>query len=126
MLSELGGVTTDETSAFGMPLGRGETWRGGGLGRYVDRNLFATTLELRIRLFELTIAGARVTLEPAPFVDLGRVFARISDNPLRIDDLHPAGGIGFRALVRPFVVGYVDVGFGALGAEVFSGINYPF
>jgi outer membrane protein assembly factor BamA len=125
-LSELGGEATDENSALGIPLGRGETWRGAGVGRYVDRNMFATMLELRIRVMEVAIAGARITLEPAPFVDLGRVFAHLGDNPVDVAELHPAGGIGFRALVPPFVVGYVDVGFGPRGAEFFSGINYPF
>ncbi len=125
-LGELGGQTTDESSAFGLPLGSGATWRGGGAGRFVDRNVLALNVELRIRLFEIAIAGARVTIEPAPFVDLGRVFGRLGENPLRVDDLHPAGGIGFRALVAPFVVGYVDVGYGPNGAEFFSGINYPF
>jgi hypothetical protein len=54
------------------------------------------------------------------------VFSRLGTNPFDIDDLYPAGGIGFRAVVRPFVVGYVDVGYAADGTEVFSGINYPF
>jgi hypothetical protein len=126
ILGELGGEATDESSAFGFPLGKGETWRGGGTGRFVDRNLILTAIELRIRLFEVSIANARVTVEPAPFVDLGRVFAHIGDNPLRVSELHPAGGIGFRALVAPFVVAYVDIGYGPNGAEFFSGINYPF
>ena len=80
----------------------------------------------RIRLFEVAIAGAQVTIEPAPFIDLGRVFGRIGDNPIRVDDLHPAGGVALRALVAPFVVGYVDVGYGPDGVEFFTGINYPF
>jgi hypothetical protein len=123
--SELGGEDADQ-NALGLPRGGSETWRGGGSARYVDRNLFATALELRIRLFEIAIAGAQVTIEPAPFLDLGRVFRHIGDNPLRVEDLHPAGGIGLRALVAPFVVGYVDVGYGPDGAEFFTGINYPF
>ena len=43
-----------------------------------------------------------------------------------VTDLHPVGGAGFRAIAEPFVVGYVDLGFGGEGAAVFSGINYPF
>jgi outer membrane receptor protein involved in Fe transport len=35
-------------------------------------------------------------------------------------------GLGVRALVRPSVVGYVDVGHGSEGFVAFSGINYPF
>jgi hypothetical protein len=40
--------------------------------------------------------------------------------------VHSVGGVGFRAIAEPFVVGYVDVGYGGEGAAVFSGINYPF
>ena len=36
------------------------------------------------------------------------------------------GGMGFRAIAEPFVVGYVDVGWGGEGPAVLSGINYPF
>jgi hypothetical protein len=31
-----------------------------------------------------------------------------------------------RALARPFVVGYLDIGKGSEGLVAFSGINYPF
>jgi hypothetical protein len=41
-------------------------------------------------------------------------------------NLHPVGGIAFRGIAEPFVVGFVDVGWGGEGAAVFSGINYPF
>ncbi|HEV2551943.1 MAG TPA: hypothetical protein VGU20_31840 [Stellaceae bacterium] len=36
------------------------------------------------------------------------------------------GGVGFRAIARPFIVGYLDIGYGAEGSAIFSGINYPF
>jgi len=36
------------------------------------------------------------------------------------------GGLAFRAIARPFVVGYVDIGFGSEGPAGFSGIYYPF
>ncbi len=48
----------------------------------------------------------------------------MSEDP--VTDLHPVGGVGFRAIAEPFVVGYVDIGWGGEGAAVFSGINYPF
>jgi hypothetical protein len=35
-------------------------------------------------------------------------------------------GVGFRGIARPFVVGYVDVGYGRDGPAVFTGLNYPF
>ncbi len=63
-------------------------------------------------------------LEVAPFIDAGEVFHSKSTVP--VDDLHFVGGIGFRGLVRPQVVGFVDVGFGSDGPAVFTGLDYPF
>jgi hypothetical protein len=65
-----------------------------------------------------------VDFEVAPFVDLGRVFARSSTFPLQ--QLHHVFGVGFRGIARPFVVGYVDIGYGSDGVAAFTGLNYPF
>jgi hypothetical protein len=35
-------------------------------------------------------------------------------------------GLGFRGIARPFIVGYVDFGYGSQGVAAFTGINYPF
>jgi hypothetical protein len=43
-----------------------------------------------------------------------------------VSDLHTVGGIGIRGIAAPFIVGYVDIGYGSEGAAIFSGINYPF
>jgi hypothetical protein len=40
--------------------------------------------------------------------------------------LHKVAGIGFRGVANPFVVGYVDLGYGSEGVAAFTGINYPF
>jgi hypothetical protein len=69
-------------------------------------------------------AISHVEVEIAPFVDLGDVFHNASDFP--IQQVHKVGGVGFRGIARPSVVGYVDVGYGDEGAAVFTGINYPF
>jgi hypothetical protein len=42
----------------------------------------------------------------SPFVDLGKVSHHSTDTPF--DNLHPAGGLGFRAIAEPFVVGFLD------------------
>jgi hypothetical protein len=105
-------------------LGREQPLRGFGAGRFVDRNVFSASLELRSKIFELNIFTTDVTFEMAPFVDTGRVFHEANEN--FIEGLHTVGGLGFRAFAAPFVVGYVDVGYGAQGVAVFSGINYPF
>jgi hypothetical protein len=65
-----------------------------------------------------------VIQELAPFLDVGRVFHQIDTNPLSA--LHPVGGLGFRGIAAPFVVGYVDMGYGSEGVAFFSGVNYPF
>lgn len=115
-MARLGG---EESILFGQ-----QTLRGYGAGRYVDNNLTDLNFEARTRVYERTIMGTHGILELAPFIDAGKVFAYANQNP--IDQLHPVGGMGFRAIAQPFVVGYVDVGWGAEGPAFFSGINYPF
>jgi hypothetical protein len=115
-LSRLGGDRSD--------LGGRQPLRGFGDSRFVDRNLFVTNLELRTRVFDLEIFGTRVTLELAPFLEGGRVFHQLHENPF--SSLHFVGGLGFRGIAEPFVVGYVDVGYGGEGVAIFSGIEYPF
>ncbi|HEY6516283.1 MAG TPA: hypothetical protein VIY50_09075 [Steroidobacteraceae bacterium] len=70
------------------------------------------------------IAATRLELQVAPFLDVGDVFSRADASP--VSALHKVVGVGFRGVAPPFVVGYVDVGYGSEGAAVFSGIGYPF
>jgi Omp85 superfamily domain len=97
--------------------------RGYGEGRFYDRNGFSGTAELRHTLFTFD-AISHIEIELAPFVDVGDVFHHASSFP--IQGVHKVAGVGFRAIARPSVVGYVDVGYGSEGAAVFTGINYPF
>lgn len=115
-LSHLGG---DRSS-----IGYQQPLRGFGGGRFVDNNLFAANVEVRVRAFALDLFTTRAEFEVAPFIDIGRVFHDLGANPF--SQLHPVGGIGFRGIAAPFVVGYVDVGYGSEGAAIFSGVNYPF
>jgi hypothetical protein len=105
-------------------IGGEQPLRGYGEGRYYDRDSFDSTLELRRRVLSFDASSTRVDLELAPFIDAGRVFARADTMPL--SQLHTVGGLGFRGVARPFVVGYVDMGYGSEGLAVFTGINYPF
>lgn len=100
------------------------TLRGYGNGRFTDRNSFVFNLELRQGIATLNAASSRIDVELTPFLDAGRVFHLTSTNPL--SQLHYVGGLGFRGVARPFVVGYVDIGVGSEGVAVFTGINYPF
>jgi hypothetical protein len=101
-----------------------QTLRGFGEGRFYDRDSFSSTVELRNKVWSFDAVATQVDLEVAPFIDLGRVFARTDTWPLT--QLHTVGGVGFRGIARPFVVGFVDVGYGSEGVAVFTGINYPF
>lgn len=104
--------------------GESEPLRTDGSDRYLDRNLSAGGVELRTRVANYDAFGTRVSLELAPFVDIGKVFDDPDASPL--SHLHRAVGLGMRGIASPHVVGYVDIGFGQRRAAVFSGINYPF
>ena len=101
-----------------------ETLRGYGAGRFIDNNIAVANIEMRTRVWDATILGTHGILELAPFFDTGHVWHSMSQIP--VQELHSVGGMGFRAIAEPFVVGYVDVGMGGEGPAVFSGINYPF
>jgi hypothetical protein len=115
-LSSIGGDTSD--------VGGEQPLRGFGAGRFYDRNEFSTSAEVRHTFWGFNAESTHVDLEIAPFVDLGQVFGRTSTFP--IQRLHTVGGVAFRGIARPSVVGYVDVGYGSEGAAVFTGLNYPF
>jgi Omp85 superfamily domain len=115
-LSSLGGGQSE--------IGGEQPLRGFGEGRFRDRDSFSSSVELRRKVFSIDAVTTNLDIEIAPFVDLGRVFARSSTSP--VGQLHQVYGIGFRGIARPFVVGYVDIGRGSEGAAVFTGLNYPF
>ena len=104
--------------------GECEPLRSEGVDRWVDRDLLAAGLELRKPMLGFNAFGTRVSLELTPFVDAGKVFSD-SDSSLG-GHLHRAIGLGVRGLASPYVVGYVDFGYGQGRGAVFSGINYPF
>jgi hypothetical protein len=105
-------------------IGERQPLRAFGEDRFIDRNSFAAGAEFRTRAAQFKVFATSLSLEVAPFIDLGKVFARTNENPLL--HLHKGYGVGIRGVASPFVVGYVDVGFGPEGPAVFTGINYPF
>jgi hypothetical protein len=105
-------------------LGGRRALRGYGGDRFTDFNRSLIAAELRTRVYERKLFGVNGELELAPFIEAGQVFRHIYDPP--VDDLHVVGGLGFRALVRPQIVAFVDIGYGAEGDSIFTGIDYPF
>jgi outer membrane protein assembly factor BamA len=105
-------------------VGGVKSLRGFGDDRFVDANRFFSTVELRTLAFRRQLFDVMTELEVAPFMDAGEVFSSAKDVPF--DDLHFVGGVGFRGVVRPQVVGFVDIGYGSDGPAVFTGLDYPF
>ena len=116
-----GGTNTPfwEQSSLG-----GRDLRAFGDDRFIDFNRAGGAIELRVPVYHRRIFGVNPELELTPFIDTGQVFHRLTDSP--VSDLHLASGLGFRVVVRPQIVAYVDVGFGSEGGAVFSGVSYPF
>ena len=105
-------------------VGGEQPLRGWGAGRFYDHDSFSTSIELRRKVATFKATSTSIDLEITPFIDVGRVFARSGTIPL--DQLHHVYGVGFRGIARPFVVGYVDIGYGSEGVAAFTGLNYPF
>jgi Omp85 superfamily domain len=105
-------------------VGGAQPLRGFGAGRFYDRDSFSSSLELRRKVLTFDATTTRIDVEVTPFIDVGRVFAHAGT--FSLDQLHYVGGLGFRGIARPFVVGYVDIGYGSEGVAAFTGLNYPF
>ena len=105
-------------------IGGVKSLRGFGTDRFVDSNRFFNSVELRTQAFRRELFDVMTELEVAPFLDAGEVFS--SADHLPVDSLHFVGGLGFRGVVRPQVVGFVDIGYGSDGPAVFTGLDYPF
>ena len=105
-------------------LGGETTLRGYGRNRFIDSSYFLCNLEERNRLFRWRIFDVNADWELAPFIDLGAVFESLDKATSRNFEFNP--GVGFRAVVRPNIVGRVDLGIGKEGPAVFVGLGYPF
>lgn len=105
-------------------LGGENTLRGYGRNRFIDNSYFLLNLEERIRLFRWEIFNVKADWELAPFIDFGAVMSHLDRSNGRQFEFNP--GIGFRAVVRPNIIGRVDLGIGHDGPAVFVGLGYPF
>ncbi len=105
-------------------LGGETTLRGYGRNRFIDSSYLLCNLEERIRLFRWRLFDVNTDWELAPFIDLGSVMQSLDKAKPSDFEFNP--GIGFRAVVRPNIVGRIDIGFGKDGPAVFVGLGYPF
>ena len=105
-------------------LGGKNSLRGHGDNRFIDSSYVLVNIEERIRLFRYRLFNVNTDWEIAPFLDLGAVARNLLDVTTRNLVVNP--GVGFRAVVRPNVVGRVDIGFGKEGVAIFTTLGYPF
>jgi outer membrane protein assembly factor BamA len=105
-------------------LGGRRSLRGFGGDRFIGFNRSIGSAELRTNVYQRRLFGVKAELELAPFVDAGQVWKGVTESP--VDDLHWGYGLGFRFIVRPQILAFVDVGQGDEGLKVFTGIDYPF
>jgi outer membrane protein assembly factor BamA len=105
-------------------LGGETTLRGYGRNRFIDKCYLLFNLEERIRLFRWEIFNVDADWELAPFMDFGSVMRTLDRASTKSFEFNP--GIGFRAIVRPNIVGRLDIGFGKDGPALFVGLGYPF
>ncbi len=105
-------------------LGGKDSLRGFGDWRFVDRNKMSWSLEERVRFYTLNAFNVNVDFEVTPFYEAGEVYREREG--FQLPDLHHVFGVGFRSVVRPNVVGVIDVGFSDQGTALFVGIDYPF
>ena len=105
-------------------LGGENTLRGYGRNRFIDNSNFLLNVEERIRLFRWEIFNVKADWEVAPFIDFGAVMERLDRAGVKQFEFNP--GIGLRAVVRPNIIGRIDVGIGHDGPAVFVGLGYPF
>ena len=105
-------------------LGGQNNLRGYGVDRFIDKNLVALSIEERIHLARMKVAGVTADFEIAPFLDSGQVFNDYKN--VNFNDYRMTPGVGFRGIVRPNVVGRVDYGYSREGGAVFAGLDFPY
>lgn len=104
-------------------LGGENTLRGYGRNRFIDKASMLLNLEERIRMFRWRLFNVDSDWEVAPFLDYGAVMPSLGSAAL--SDFKPCPGVGFRAVIRPNIVGRVDLGIGQ-GLAAFVTLGYPF
>ena len=105
-------------------LGGASTLRGFSEKRFYGFGRVLLNVETRVRLFTLRLFGTEAEFQAAPFVDVGKVFNTLEQSVGGSLEVTP--GIAFRGLVRPSVVGHLELGVSREGPAIFVGLDYPF
>ena len=107
-------------------LGGAFSLEGFGTGRFYDYDATLLNIEERIAAFDMNMFNVEAQWQIAPFLGMGEVF-RDAAQVTQLGNYALNPGVGFRALVKPNVVGRVDIGYSTeAGAVTFVGIGFPF
>jgi hypothetical protein len=104
-------------------LGGSFLMRGFSEDRFFDQGAWTFEIEQRIRLLQLHIYGVTSEWRVDPFFAVGQVYDG-AKGPF--SHVREAGGLGFRAWVKPNVLGRVDVAIAGEGIATYVELGYPF
>jgi outer membrane protein assembly factor BamA len=104
-------------------LGGSFVLRGFTLDRFIGRQAWTAEVEQRIRVFRTHVYGVDTDWRVDPFVAAGQVFGELDD---ALSRPRLAAGLGLRALVRPNVLGRIDLAVAGEGLKVYVEIGYPY
>jgi len=105
-------------------LGGAQSLRAFPEGRFQDRGAVFANVEERFTPYSFSAAGSLTEFQVAPFFEAGEVAPAPHAMQARLVQL--VEGVAFRAVVKPTVVGKVEIGLGREGLGLFVGIDYPF
>ena len=91
--------------------------------RFIDQNAWTVEVEQRIRVLQTHIYGVTADWRIDPFIAVGQVYRSIRH---AFSEPQVSYGAGFRAWVRPNVVGRVDLATGGEGLKIYVEIGYPY
>jgi hypothetical protein len=91
--------------------------------RFIDRGAWTAEVEQRFRVLQTHIFHVTTDWRIDPFVAVGQVYRRLKEIFSRP---RLATGIGFRAWVRPNVLGRVDLAYTSEGFQAYVVLGYPY
>jgi hypothetical protein len=91
--------------------------------RFIDQGAWTLEIEQRIRYLQTHIYGVTADWRIDPFIAIGQVYRSVRH---ALSEPRLTGGVGFRAWVRPNILGRIDVATGGEGLKVYVEIGYPY
>src|SRR5581483_10606241 len=91
--------------------------------RFIDQSAWTLEIEQRLRVLQTHIYGVTADWRIDPFIAFGQVYRSLRH---AFSAPQVAGGVGFRAWVRPNVVGRIDLAAAGEGLKIYVEIGLPY